>query len=213
MVQFVSLRLHLQLIPYCIKPIRKPLFSYSLPVLSHHLSFSPVNMSLPPLCSPAAHFLSAHLCFFHLPVPFLSLNLFSLHFPISQTLHLSLKSSWERGLKDPLSLQTFCCPEGNAAEIHPPSTHTHISLYLSVMEADQETILSRHPSPLVGQRSDQHDPSPQPVSRFNACYFSRWIKERQAERWADAGVRENKKGWMTQTWCKEMIPPPLPIML
>lgn len=81
------------------------------------------------------------------------------------------------------------------------------------MEADQETILSRHPSPLVGQRSDQHDPSPQPVSRFNACYFSRWIKERQAERWADAGVRENKKGWMTQTWCKEMIPPPLPIML
>lgn len=103
---------------------------------------------IPLLYSPAAHFLSAFS---------ISPHVFSLSRPIlSAGLHLMVSPSFSQikswVFSPPLSLREFCSPGGSAVEMDPPP------LSLFVVEAVQETILSPHPSPLVGQHSDRHDP-------------------------------------------------------
>lgn len=101
-----------------------------LSLLSYHLSSSVVSMSFLIFC----HSLSP-------PMSFLP------------AIPSSLPSS-------PLSNQVV------SAQPPPPSSAARegaqekwiSSLSLSVVEAVRETILSPHPSPLTGQRSDRHDP-------------------------------------------------------
>lgn len=142
---------------------------------------------IPLLYSPAAHFLSAFS---------ISPHVFSLSRPIlSAGLHLMVSPSFSQikswVFSPPLSLREFCSPGGSAVEMDPPP------LSLFVVEAAQETILSPHPSPLVGQHSDRHDPPPSrcPVSRFTACYFSRWReKAGQRDGRVDAGNGSREEG-------------------
>lgn len=89
--------------------------------------------------------------------------------------------------------------------------------------AVQETILSQHPSPLAGQRSDQRDPLPATSYHvslpaiFPGGKKKRKRKARQRERlgqWlgntdGDGGKRRG----MIKTRCKGIIHPPLPSML
>lgn len=129
---------------------------------------------IPLLYSPAAHFLSAY-------SPFsISPHVFSLSRPIlSAGLHLMVSPSFSQikswVFSPPLSLREFCSPGGSAVEMDPPPS-------LFVVEAVQETILSPHPSPLVGQHSDRHDP-PQPLPRvtFHCLLFFQVERESRAE--------------------------------
>lgn len=193
---FISVSLHLRLFPFALYLFEYHYSFNPLSLLSYHLSCSLVNMSiLHSILLLLIFSLSLLFSLFYLPT-FLSLCSSTSPCPPLPPSSFSQIKSWV--LSPPLSLKESCNPGGSTGEMDPSS------LCLSVVEAERETILSPHPSPLAGQRSDQHDPPPpsstsQPVSRFTACYFSRWRKKARQRDGQKLGTcvekEDEREGW------------------